>query len=249
MALIAGSQLLNQKSASTKQQLIREHFEKFIATHQKQYASPSEKEYRFKVFSQNMEEVIKTNSANLSYKFGVNRFSDLSKEEFKAKYLGYRADLTKPEVPSIPASAILNAPDSIDWRTKGAVTYVKDQGQCGSCWSFSATGSLEAQYFFKKGQLLAFSEQQLVDCSWLHGNHGCNGGLPNNAFKYWEEKEFLQEKDYFYTARDGHCQYDSKKKYGMGKVSKFHENGHTEDDLLASVAETPTSVGVYAVPW
>jgi len=159
LAILAGSHFFNQKSASFKEKLYRDHFEKFIATHERKYSTPSEKEYRFKIFTQNLEEVIRTNKANLSYKFGINRFSDLSKEEFKAKYLGYRPDLTKPEIPSIPASANANAPDSVDWRTKGAVTKVKDQGQCGSCWSFSATGSLEGAYFLQnKGQLTPFSE-------------------------------------------------------------------------------------------
>jgi len=99
--------------------------------------------------------------------------------------------------------------DEIDWVAKGAVTPVKNQGQCGSCWAFSSTGALEGLNFIKTGKLESFSEQYLVDCS-KNGNNGCNGGLMDYAFEYVEEHGIPLESDYKYTARDGYCKSNVK---------------------------------------
>lgn len=125
--------------------------------------------------------------------------------EFKMM-LGYNPALRRDN----KAPTILNTtglPASVDWRTQNAVTPVKNQGQCGSCWSFSTTGAVEGASAIKTGNLVSLSEQQLVDCSGSFGNNGCDGGLMDNAFQYIEQNKLESESNYPYTAQDGSCNY------------------------------------------
>merc|ERR1739848_10593 len=98
------------------------------------------------------------------------------------------------------------APESIDWVSRGAVTPVKDQGQCGSCWTFSTTGAIEGAWKIATGQLVSLSEQQIVDCATSAGQ-GCNGGYPIRAMQWAEQNGLCGENEYRYTARDGSCHY------------------------------------------
>merc|ERR1711860_446871 len=140
--------------------------------------------------------VLEHNSGNSSWTIGINQFSDLTQAEFEKMMLGYipRARTTKKVSRSQSPQA------DIDWREKsGALTPVKDQGQCGSCWAFSTTGGIEGALYRKQGHATSLSEASLVDCSGSYGNQGCNGGLMDNAFKFVEHKGIPTESAYPYV--------------------------------------------------
>ena len=233
----------NKQSNFTAQEVTA--FETYNTKFGKTYKCPAEKLYRLAVFIKNLRQIKEENQMNSSYTLGLNRFSTMTAEEFKIKFLGRLGPVT-PDSERVAAN-IGDEPTSIDWRTKGAVTPVKDQGQCGSCWAFSSAGALEAAWFTKTGDLLSFSESQLADCSWLYGNQGCNGGLQENAFRYYKKKGAQLESDYPYHARDGICQYKhhTVKAQITGQVSL--KKG--QDHLKAGLAERVLAVSVYAQPW
>ena len=139
----------------------------------------AEETARFAIFVENYKKVIEFNAVHENLKLAMNKFADLTAEEFGSIYIG--SALQKPDyqpeaVRDTVDYSVFDLPDSVDWRTKGAITAVKDQGQCGSCWAFATTGVLEAWHFLNKNILLSFSEQQMVDCD--TDNFGCGGGYP-----------------------------------------------------------------------
>ncbi|CAF3862364.1 unnamed protein product [Adineta steineri] len=145
-----------------------------------------------------------------SYRLGMNQFADLANEEFvKLLYEFQNKDDQKDTQPFI-GNLNIKLPDTVDWRDKGAVVPVKNQGQCGSSWAFSAVGAIEGAYEIKTGKLVSFSEQQLVDCSTKQGNAGCNGGYMTQSFQYIKEAGGIQSEDtYPYTAHDDTCTFNS----------------------------------------
>ena len=140
----------------------------------------------------------------------MNEFGDLSGAEFAAIYNGFLGLHRPPNGSAFIPAQNVELPTSVDWRTKGAVTPVKNQGQCGSCWAFSAVAALEGQHFLKTGSLVSLSEQQLVDCSGAFGNFGCSGGWPYQADEYLKTVAGDDtEACYPYKAHDENCQYKS----------------------------------------
>ena len=136
---------------------------------------------------------------------------------------------------------------SVDWRDKGAVTPVKNQGQCGSCWSFSTTGSVEGAHAIASGKLVSLSEQQLMDCSTAEGNHGCNGGLMDYAFEYIIKNGGLDtESDYPYTARDGSCQSAKQAKHAASITSYKDVTKDSDAQMQSAVDLGPVSVAIEA---
>jgi len=182
--------------------------------------------------------------ANAEYTLGMNQFMDLTKSEFKSIYLGFNSE--QPNHAS-NVHTDTNSSGSVDWRTKGDVSPIKDQGQCGSCWAFSTTGQMESidrEFNTHSG---SYSEQQLVDCSASYGNNGCNGGLMDNAFKYIMAKGITTESNYPYKAVDGSsCKVDG----GDFMISKYTDVAAGNYKALQSACDQqPISIAVDAQEW
>jgi len=182
----------------------------------------------------------------LTYTLAVNGFADMTFEEFTRKRLMAPQDCSATSYPTedlLQSTAAL--PSAIDWRNKGVVTRVKDQGNCGSCWTFSTTGSLESHWALKTGKLSEFSEQQLVDCAGAFNNKGCNGGLPSQAFEYVHYAGGIETEDsYPYFAKDGTCKADTTKFVGHVVRSYNITKGDEKTIHLAVATRGPVSICV-----
>ncbi|XP_068459020.1 pro-cathepsin H [Clinocottus analis] len=182
-------------------------FKSWMAEHNRVY-SMQEYHERLQIFSENNRRINKHNEENHTFTMGLNQFSDMTFSEFQKNFLW-----SEPQNCSATKGNYVSSdgphPDSIDWRKKGNyVTEVKNQGPCGSCWSFSTTGCLESVTAISTSKLITLSEQQLVDCAQDFNNHGCNGGLPSQAFEYiMYNKGLMTEKNYPYTASEATCAY------------------------------------------
>jgi len=190
------------------------------------------------------------NKRGLSFTVGVNKFSDLTLDEFNSLYKGVKLtkEVAREQVVAVGTSNVAVPDAGVDWRTKGIVTPVKNQGQCGSCWAFSTTGSLEGAHAIHTGTLVSLSEQNLVDCSGSYGNEGCNGGLMDSAFQYIiANKGIDTEASYPYTATDGTCSYNAAKCGSTLAASSDVTPSGSEASLLTAVGTVgPVSVAIDA---
>ncbi|KAL2945104.1 Thiol protease aleurain-like [Bienertia sinuspersici] len=184
-------------------------FARFIHRHGKRYETVKEMMMRFEVYRENLKLIRSSNKKARSYKLHVNQFADWTWEEFQRHKLGAAQNCSATLKGSHKLSHAV-APAEKDWRSEGIVSPVKDQGHCGSCWTFSTTGALEAAYAQASGKIISLSEQQLVDCAGAFNNHGCNGGLPSQAFEYVKYNGGLDtEEAYPYTGKDGDCKFSA----------------------------------------
>ena len=183
-------------------------WKEFKLRHNKQYTNVDEDAARFAIFKMNANKVNRHNAEAQkglhTFTLKMNKFGDLTNREFRSMMNGFKPSLKLNSIKPVSvfeSSPNVQIPDSVDWRTQGYVTAIKDQGQCGSCWAFSSTGSLEGQHFKSTGKLISLSEQNLVDCSQKYGNMGCDGGLMDQAFTYIKENQGIDtESSYPYRA-------------------------------------------------
>uniref|UniRef100_A0A4W4FVT2 Cathepsin La n=1 Tax=Electrophorus electricus TaxID=8005 RepID=A0A4W4FVT2_ELEEL len=190
-----------------------DHWQFWKSCHNKNYHEVEEI-WRRIVWEKNMKKIdlhnLEYSLGRHTYRLGMNQFGDMTNEEFRQMMNGYKYSPKKKSKGSLFIEPnFMEVPRHVDWREKGYVTHVKDQGQCGSCWAFSTTGALEGQHFRKTGNLVSLSEQNLMDCSWPEGNHGCDGGHMDQGFQYVQDNNGIDsEASYPYLAKDGSCHYD-----------------------------------------
>jgi len=236
-------------AAIPSDQELQQQFNSWVQQHNKVYGH-DEFQYRWQTWKSNAIFIANHNEkSNSSFSVAMNKFGDLTTAEFSKIYKGLASDRLKFNYKTNQVVVNTEAiPAVVDWRSKGAVTGIKNQGQCGSCWSFSTTGSTEGAHFLQaKKALVGLSEQNLVDCSTSFGNEGCNGGLMDDAFKYIiHNKGIDTEASYPYTARDGACHF-SRDHVGATLVN-FHDVGSgSEADLTDKIAAIgPISVAIDA---
>lgn len=225
-------------------------FTNFQERFSKRYNSIQEFESRFQIFRENVRNIILHNlDSNQNFTMGINQFTDLTPQEFKELYVsGYKAVQSFGCVPF--TSHGTSVPDSVDWTTKGVVSAVRDQGQCGSCWAFATTANAESVWAISKGKLLDLSEEFLVDCATGVGyfNQGCNGGNPDSALKYMIQHGQCSEVSYPYTSgvtkTAGTCQKCASA--GVAFSSCYDVAPNDQLALKAAVAKQPVVIAIEA---
>jgi len=210
----------------------------------KSYGVDAEEQYRLRVYYDNFNKIANENSKGNQYTLALNEFADMTTQEFKKVYLGsQRPAISNTKTVKLSTS---NLPENVDWEQTGAVTPIKNQGQCGSCWSFSTSGALEGANFSKTGSLTPLSEQQFMDCSKDLGNLSCSGGYINKAYDYAVAHGVMSEQDYPYQALDRNvCNYDASKVVYTPK-SYTHVPVDDSDALKAAAALGAVSVSIAA---
>lgn len=229
---------------------VEREFRSFQRQFNRQYNGVEDEAVRRSIFENNYRYIVAHNmradNGEHSFRLAVNQFADMTNEEFREKMNGLRPEL-KRESQHVHRGDNMEVPASVDWRTKGVVTPVKNQGQCGSCWAFSAVAGIEGQHALKTGKLVSLSEQNLVDCSGTEGNMGCEGGLMDQAFQYVKDNKGIDtEASYPYKAVDEQCEYKAASEGSRLTGSTDIQTG-SESALQSAVASVgPISVAIDA---
>lgn len=229
-------------------------FVEFLKLHGRNYTG-AQFLYRLRVFESNLLMAVENQLNDPTAVHGITRFFDLTEEEFAQHYLGLKTPKGFTDHPIAPLLPTNDLPVEFDWRTKGAVTPIKNQGSCGSCYAFSAVGAIEGAHFLKTGKLVSLSEQQVVDCDHQCDpsyydvcDSGCMGGLMNNVINYVMEAGGLQtEADYPYKGVDGTCNFDSKNSKVAASVSSYQVVDKDELQIAANLVKYgPLAVAINA---
>jgi len=237
---------------------IKAEFTKFVHKYEKTTYGADQMDKRFRIFKDNFIRIQLYNKLYNTDVMQINKFADLTPQEFRGHYLMKKRTPAqmRGEIKAEPAKnyITLKAPTSIDWRQLGAVTAVKNQGSCGSCWAFSATGNMEGQWYKSTKKLVNLSEQQLVDCDkecvqWQGEkscDDGCNGGLMWSAFNHVIKNGGIDtEESYRYEGHDGRCRF---KNATVGATIKSWKFLPTDEAQLAAAvaADGPVAVAINA---
>ncbi|KAH6775923.1 hypothetical protein C2S52_013484 [Perilla frutescens var. hirtella] len=233
-------------SLSSSDESISIKHEKWMVEHGQYYDDEEEKAKRFKIFNENLKKIESFNrEGNHTYKLGINKFADLTNEEFLAKYAGnlLRPSFLETSTQSSFKYKSVNGVDNLDWRDHNAVTLVKNQAQCGCCWAFSAVSAIEGIITIRTGKLISLSEQHIMDCN--GGHEGCQGGKAEHGFDFVQRNGGLASAaDYPYKAAQGACT-NNKPSSLSTKITGFSfVPSNNETALLAAVSEQPVSVGI-----
>jgi len=236
-------------------------FSKFKSEHNKVYRTRSEHSHRLQVFAENVKKINQHNQEGHSYKLGINQFSDLTESEFQSQFLGgYKSLVTPGSESPAPAARKVSAdlPDSVDWREKGIVSDVKNQGQCGSCWAFATTQIIESYAALATGSLVELSTQQVTSCTpnpvQCGGTGGCYGSIPQLGYTYINLFGHATESDYPYVS--GHtmatedCEYDVMNTAPVVGITGYDSMSNDQDAVMEHLANVgPLAVAVDASYW
>jgi len=235
-----------------------EEWSAFKKEHNRVYGSVEEENQRLQVFKENMLQAATLQRLNPLAKFGVSRYSDMSDEEFSHRAAGMKPGPNHSAVANVytqdEVASILKGSPSADWRTKNAVTAVKDQGDCGGCWAFASTGNIEGQWAIAGNKLTSLSEQELLECDDYFPCSGCNGGEMSCAFLFLKSERkgsIATEASYPYTAgaasKTGKC----KGAKSTGATITGSKDLPTNEKQMAAWLATngPIAIGAYAIPW
>lgn len=227
--------------------LLNAEFTRFQLQQGREY-KPAELRFRLRVFRDNLKQIVECNEKESTYRCAENMFTDMTDSE-KSSFTGLQNVTDNNFSSHGPLSSTLGAPAAKDWRNHNAVTAVKNQGQCGSCWTFSAIGAIEGAYAVATNVLKAFSEQELLDCTYetmYPGYDGCNGGWYYDSFNYIKTTGRLaREVNYSYRAADGACSMDGvPNDLGTARLTSYVEVGKGDEALAGALAISPVSVAM-----